>query len=33
MARIECVLIDKHTNLDKFKNELKWSEVYYKINN
>ena len=33
MARIECVVIDKHTNLDKFKNELKWSEVYYKINN
>jgi len=32
MANIECVMIDKHTNLGKFKNELKWSEVYYKIN-
>jgi L-arabinose isomerase len=32
MANIECVMIDKHTNLDRFKNELKWSEVYYKIN-
>jgi len=30
MANIECVLIDKYTELDKFRNELKWSEVYYK---
>ena len=30
MANIECVMIDKYTELDKFKNELKWSEVYYK---
>ncbi len=30
MADIECVLIDKYTELDRFKNELKWSEVYYK---
>lgn len=32
MAKIECVMIDKQTELGKFKNELKWSEVYYKIN-
>ncbi|MFI5130005.1 MAG: L-arabinose isomerase [Chitinophagales bacterium] len=31
MANIECVTIDKYTELDKLKNELKWSEVYYKI--
>jgi L-arabinose isomerase len=30
MANIECVMIDKYTELDKFRNELKWSEVYYK---
>jgi L-arabinose isomerase len=32
MAKIECVLIDKKTELNRFKNELKWSEVYYKVN-
>ncbi|MBL7741879.1 MAG: L-arabinose isomerase [Chitinophagaceae bacterium] len=32
MAKIECVMIDKQTDLEKFKNELKWSEVYHKIN-
>jgi L-arabinose isomerase len=32
MARVECVLIDKYTELDKFRNELRWSEVYYKNN-
>jgi L-arabinose isomerase len=32
MAKIECVLIDKKTDLNRFKNELKWSEVYYKVN-
>jgi L-arabinose isomerase len=32
MAGIECVLIDKSTDLAKFRNELKWSEVYYKVN-
>ena len=32
MAGIECVLIDKSTDLEKFRNELKWSEVYYKVN-
>jgi L-arabinose isomerase len=30
MARIECVLIGKETNLRQFKNELKWSEMYYR---
>jgi L-arabinose isomerase len=30
MADIECVMIDKYTELDKFRNELKWSEVYYR---
>ncbi len=30
MADIECVMIDKYTELDKFKNELRWSEVYYR---
>ena len=30
MAKIECVLIGKETNLRQLKNELKWSEVYYR---
>lgn len=30
MAGVECVLIGKETNLRQFKNELKWSEVYYR---
>jgi len=30
MAGIEYVLIGKDTNLRQLKNELKWSEVYYK---
>jgi L-arabinose isomerase len=30
MAGIEFVLIDKETNLRQLKNELKWSEVYYR---
>jgi len=30
MANIECVLIGKDTNLYQFKNELRWSEVYYR---
>jgi L-arabinose isomerase len=29
MARVECVVIDKNTNLRQLKNELKWSEAYY----
>jgi len=30
MAGIECVLIGKETSLRQLKNELKWSEVYYR---
>ncbi len=30
MANIECVLIGKKTDLNQFRNELRWSEVYYK---
>jgi len=30
MAGIECVLIGKNTDLRQLKNELKWSEVYYR---
>ncbi|MBL7856611.1 MAG: L-arabinose isomerase [Cyclobacteriaceae bacterium] len=30
MANIEFVLIGKNTNLNQFKNELRWSEVYYR---
>ncbi|MHA4843441.1 L-arabinose isomerase [Flavitalea antarctica] len=31
MAGIECVVIDKETNLNAFRNELRWNEVYFKI--
>jgi L-arabinose isomerase len=30
IAGIECVLIGKNTDLRQLKNELRWSEVYYK---
>ena len=30
MAGIECVRIGKQTDLYQFKNELRWSQVYYK---
>ncbi len=30
MAKIEFVLIGKNTNLYQFKNELRWSEAYYR---
>jgi L-arabinose isomerase len=30
IAGIECVLIDKDTKLSQLKNELRWSEVYYR---
>jgi len=33
MAGIEYVRIGKNTELYQFKNELRWSEVYYKANN
>ncbi|MGY0036708.1 hypothetical protein [Pedobacter sp. NJ-S-72] len=32
MAGIEFVTIDNHTNLNQFRNELKWNEVYYQLN-
>ncbi len=32
MAGIEFVVINKETNLHQFKNELKWNDVYYQIN-
>jgi len=32
IAGIEYVGIDKNTNLNQFRNELKWNEVYYQIN-
>lgn len=32
MAGIECVVVDGQTNLDNFKNELRWNEVYYRNN-
>jgi len=31
MADIEYVLINKETKLYQFKNELRWSEVYYQL--
>ncbi len=31
MADIEYVIIDEHTQLDKFENELKWNDVYYAL--
>lgn len=30
MAGIECVLIGKNTTIPQLRNELRWSEVYYK---
>ena len=32
MAGIELVVIGKDTNLYQFKNELRWNDVYYQIN-
>ncbi|KIC96297.1 L-arabinose isomerase [Flavihumibacter solisilvae] len=32
IAQIEYVLIGKQTNLYQFRNELRWSDVYYQIN-
>ena len=31
MADIECVMIDKGTDLSEFKKELRWNEVYYML--
>ncbi|MEP6927053.1 MAG: L-arabinose isomerase [Ginsengibacter sp.] len=33
MAGIEIVFIDKETKIRNLKNELRWSEVYYQLNN
>ncbi len=33
MAQIEFVCINKHANLYNLKNELKWNDVFYQINN
>ncbi|MDQ6762694.1 MAG: L-arabinose isomerase, partial [Bacteroidota bacterium] len=33
MAGIETVFIDKETKLRTLKNELRWSDVYYQLNN
>ncbi len=32
MAGIEFVLIGKNTDIYQFKNELRWNEIYYKLN-
>jgi L-arabinose isomerase len=32
IAGIECVRIDQETRINQFKNELRWSEVYYQVN-
>jgi L-arabinose isomerase len=32
IAGIEYVGIDSNTNLNQFRNELRWNEVYYQIN-
>jgi L-arabinose isomerase len=32
MAGIEFVLIGKNTDIYQFKNELRWNEVYFKMN-
>ncbi len=32
MAGIEFVLIGKNTDIYQFKNELRWNEVYYRVN-
>ena len=31
MAGIECILIDKQTQLNTFKKELHWNEMYYQM--
>jgi L-arabinose isomerase len=33
MAGIECVVIGKDTTMNQLRNELRWSEVYYQMNN
>jgi L-arabinose isomerase len=31
IAGLENIVIDSNTDLRQFQNELKWSEVYYKL--
>ena len=31
MAGIECVVIDKHTNVATLRNEMRWSDVYWRL--
>ena len=31
MADMECLLINKNTDLAEFKKELRWNDVYYLI--
>ncbi|TBL77907.1 L-arabinose isomerase [Paenibacillus thalictri] len=31
MAGIECVVIDRETRLTRFRNELRWNELYWKL--
>jgi L-arabinose isomerase len=32
MTGIECVVIDRNTDLFRFRNELKWGELYWRLN-
>jgi len=32
MADLEFLLIDEHTNLEEFKKELRWNDLYYQFN-
>ncbi|MFL7868089.1 MAG: L-arabinose isomerase [Anaerolineales bacterium] len=32
MAGLEFLLIDENTNLEAFKNELRWNDLYYQLN-
>jgi len=32
IAGIECLVIGKNTDLHQFKNELRWNDVYYQLN-
>jgi L-arabinose isomerase len=31
MANLEFLLIDEHTDLEDFKNSLRWNDVYYQM--
>ncbi len=32
MAALEFLLIDENTNLEEFKKELRWNDLYYHLN-